>query len=145
VAYLALEAVQAAVQTVLNVPALLALAPGGVHAAVPQMAALPFVLVTVSDDAQHGGFGTRPGAGALSQIGIRVAAYSDAGGMTEAQRIAAKVIELLVVPGALEVDGYDVCGLEPFYGGAIPVGDELIAGQSTQEVVAEFRLFVEET
>src|SRR2546428_9469626 len=57
----------AGIYAVLNVAALLALAPGGVGDDIAQGTGYPFVLYEVHETPQ-GGFGTKPGTGQLPQI-----------------------------------------------------------------------------
>lgn len=134
-----LSAVATAVYGALNVAALTSLAPGGVHDDVPQDASFPFVLVEVSEEAQHGGFGTRSGQGALPEVRIRAHVYSTYEGRRQQQVIVDKVIELLQTPPA--VSGYSAW--EIFHDQTIPMEDDLVAGVKVKELMATFRLYVE--
>lgn len=146
--YSALAAVSAGIYTVLNVAALTALAPGGVGDDVAQRAVTPgvdgndtgypFVLFEVHETA-HGGFGTKPGTGQLPQIDLLVHVFSKWQGMTEAQGVVAKVIELLKDPPA--VTGYSSWAI--FHDETVNLGDQIVAGVKVKELVARFRLFVE--
>lgn len=142
--YLSLSPVSVGVYTALNVAAMTALCPGGVHDDVPQNTTFPFLLYEVAEVEQWGGLGTKPGRGALPLIDLRVHIYTKTGGPRVAQLAMAKAIELLVAPSAISVTGYTVAGLEPFYDETILLPDELIAGQKVQELVSRFRLYVEE-
>ena len=139
--YLALDPVSAAIYTRLNVAALTALAPGGVMDDIAQGSAYPLVFYEVHEVAQIGGLGSQPGVRALPELELRVHVYSQAAGMTEAQTVMAKVIELLFA-SALVVTGYATCAL--FLGSTIPLPDELVAGVKVRELVSIFRLYVQE-
>lgn len=140
-AYGALGPVSVAVYGALNVAALTALAPGGVYdTTAPQETAFPYVLFEVLDGEQFGGFGTKAGDGQLPEIEIRVHAFSAYGGMKEAQSIIAKAIELLVNPPA--VTGYRSHAI--FHDRTVPLPDQIVAGTVVQELVAMFRLYVEQ-
>ncbi len=142
--YLALDPVSVGVFNALNVAAMTALAPGGVYDLLPQGVTYPCVLYEVNDVAQYGGLGTKPGRGALPEIDLRVHVFTKTGGPRVAQLAMAKAIELLVAPSAISVSGYTVCGLEPFYDGSLYLPDEMVALERVQELVARFRLYVQE-
>jgi hypothetical protein len=133
-AYSALSPVSAAVYGALNVAALTAIAPGGVHDDVAQSTGFPFVLYEVSET-------PRPafGAGFQPRIDLTVHVYSQYAGMAEAQGVLAKVVELLSTPPA--VVAFSSWAI--FYDDAIEVGDELIAGVKCKELVGKFRIYVE--
>src|SRR5262245_45960379 len=99
--YLSLSPVSAGIYAALNVAALTDLAPGGVRDDVPENVVFPFVLFEVSEDAQLGGLGTKPGSGRLPEVRIRLIVYSQYAGMKEAQTVMAKAIELLKDPPAV--------------------------------------------
>lgn len=133
----ALSPVSAAVFTLLNVQAILDLAPGGIHDAVPQGVQFPFVFFEVSDR-QFGGFGTK----GLPEVEIRVHAYSTEEGMKQAQTIIDKAIELLEHQSPA-VAGYRTCsGI--FHDDDTPLPNEVINGVPCRELVAFFRIYVEE-
>jgi len=139
VSYSALAPVSAAVYAALNVAALTAIAPGGVCDDVAQSTGFPFVLYDIDEEPQQG-FGVQPGvAGWLPQINLTVHVYSQYQGLAEARSVLAKVTELLQQP--LPVDGFSSWAI--FYDGAIPIGDELVAGVKCKELVGKYRLFVE--
>jgi hypothetical protein len=141
VSYSALAPVSAALYGALNVAALTALAPGGVCDDVAQSTGFPFVLYEVTETPRPA-FGTQPGiAGASTVVDLRVHVFSQYQGLQEAQGILAKVVELLEQPVA--VTGFSSWAI--FYDGAIPVGDELVAGVKCKELVGNFRLEVENT
>jgi len=141
VSFSALAPVSAALYGALNVAALTALAPGGVCDDVAQNTGFPFVLLEVTETPRPA-FGTQPGiAGATSTIDLRVHVYSQYQGLQEAQAILAKVVELLEAP--VLVTGFNSWAL--FFDGAIPVGDELVAGVKCKELVGNFRLEIENT
>jgi hypothetical protein len=137
-AYLALDPVLAAVFSTLNVPALTALAPGGVVSEIPQTQAFPFVFVQVIEHPVPG-FGVV----GLPEISLRVHGYSVAATLMELHAIIAKAIELLRHQ-ALTVSGYAMCG-RVFYDDTVAIADSIINGVKCHELVAMFRLFVEET
>lgn len=140
-AFCSLSPVSAAVFAALNVPALTALAPGGVWDQLPQGTALPCVLLEAQEVQQLGGFGTRPGAGAIPELELRIHVFSQYEGFKQAQTVMAKVLELLP-PGALAVTGYRSHG--PFHEETVPLPDEVVAGVRVNELVARFHLYVEE-
>lgn len=139
-AYLSLSPVAAAIYGALNVAGLLALAPGGVYEDVKQGATFPYVFFEVGEEAQLGGFGTRPGLSQLPEIGLRVHVFSTAAGMKEAQAVMAKVHELLVTPPA--VTGYSSWAI--FHDQTFAFPDELVGGVKVKELVSLYRLYVEE-
>lgn len=139
-AYLSLGPVSAAIFTALNVPAFLALCAGGAHDAIPQQTVFPMLLFVVSETAQVGGLGTKPGHGRAPEVTIRFHVYSQYEGLKECQAILAKAIELLVEPPA--VTGYSSWAI--FHDEPIPVGAEVVAGIEVQELTHRMRLYVEE-
>lgn len=136
-AFLALEPVSAAVYGLLNVAALQALAGGGIYDAAPAGVGFPFVTYEVQEEEQRGF-----GGGGLPEVQLRVRAYSKHEGMQEAQRIIAKVIGLLK-DQALTVAGYTQCG-RVFYDRATPIAKSVVQGIECRELVADFRIYVEE-
>lgn len=137
---LALNAVSVAVYTTLNVAGLLALAPGGVHDSLPQNRAFPMLFFEVSETDQLGGFGTRPGAGQLPEVRIRLMVYTQEFGMKTAQQVMNKAIELLRTPPV--VAGFR--SWEIFCDATTPLPESVIAGDKVQELVTDMRLYVEE-
>lgn len=138
--YSALSPVSVAVYAALNVAGLTALAPGGVCDDVPQKPTFPFVLYEVAETTLHG-FGTKPGTGRTSEIGLRLHVYSTYDGMSQAQAVMAKAIELLA--DAPAVTGFGSWAL--FHDETIPLGEELIAGVAVNELVANFRIYLTES
>lgn len=136
-AYLALKPVSAAVYGVLNVAGLTALA-AVVGDDIPQGQALPYVWFEVRE-ADKRGFGT----GGLPEVELRVHAFSAYQGMTEAQSIIQKVIELLR-DQSLTVSGYAHCG-QVMYDETVTVPDEVVNGVRVKELVAFFRIYVQES
>jgi hypothetical protein len=136
---LSLGPVTEGVIAALDVPILTDVAPGGVWTDIPQAATWPAVLVDVTENQQLGGFGTKPGVGLLPEIAIRVHVYSQYAGWDEAQRVLAVVKYLLADPPA--IDGWS--GWAIFWDDAIPLADEIVAGQKVKELVANARLYVE--
>jgi hypothetical protein len=138
--YSALSAVSAGVYGALNVQDLLTLAPGGVGDNIPQGSGFPFVLYDVSE-APIGQMGGRPGTGRTLAIALRLYIYTQYAGMSQAQAIAAKCIQLLAHPPA--VTGFDAWAI--FHDETVPVGRDMIAGVVVNELVVNLRLFVTET
>jgi hypothetical protein len=120
---------------------LTALAPGGVQTDVPADPVYPFVWFEVSEPDQHGGFGTKPGHGALPEVTLRVHVFqSDGGTMRDAEAVIARAIALLADPPVVE--GYASCAI--FHDQTIPLPDEELNGVKVKELVAQFRFYVEE-
>ena len=129
---------------VLNVAALLALVPGGVNSAVPQLAPRPYLYFELSNPTQRGGFGTYPGHRDVPELELRLHSISDQPNVTEGQAIVAQALALLYVPGALSVAGYTVCANQPMTDVQIlNLGDQVIANVVVHEEVAILRLIVE--
>jgi len=151
-AYLALDPVSQAIYTVLNVSALTALATGGIADDLGQKRGYPFVMYTVSGDASATGLGTKPGQSLLSALDIRVHVFSkpstSQGASLVAQTVMKKVIELLSATdglrSSLTANSYRLCGAEPFYLDTVPAGASVVAGDVVNELVANFRVYVEE-
>ena len=133
---LALSPATAAVYGALNVAAMTALAPGGVHDDVPQPAVFPFVLLELRERDLRG-----LGTGSLPEVEISVHAFSTSEGMKDAQAIAAKAVELLK-DAALTVTGFTQAG-RVFYDETIPLPDQLVNGVKCHELVVRFRLYLE--
>lgn len=142
--YLSLSQVSAAVYATLNVSDLTTVATGGVHDVVPQNTAYPFVLFEVSEGAQYGGFGTKPGHGRLPEVNLRVYVYAQdtptLGGMKACQTVMAIVMRLLADAPAVEGHG----SWAIFWDDIVPVPDSLIAGERVNELVGNARWYVEE-
>jgi len=117
------------------------LAPGGVFADVPADPAYPFIWIEVSETEQRGGFGTKPGQGALPEVELRVHVFqSDGGTIRDAQLVMERVIALLADPPT--VAGYTTCAI--FHDTTIALAAEELNGVKVHELVALFRLYVEE-
>lgn len=134
--HLSLSPVAAGVYTVLNVAAVTDLAVGGVHDDVPQDPTFPFVWYEVQEEEARG-FGT----GGLPEVDLRVHAFSQYAGMKEAQDIIRECVELLR-DGSVTVAGYSHWAT--FYDRTIPLANEVLNGVKVKELVAQFRMFVEE-
>lgn len=149
-ACLSLDPVSAALYSTLNVTSLQALAPGGIGDHIGQRVPAAdgsfatFVLFEVAEDAQLGGFGTKPGQGALPQVSLRVHVFFAGSSLVPGQQAMAEVIRLLSASNALSVSGYTVCGTEPFYDQTKNLGQQLVAGVEVTELVSLWRLYVEE-
>ena len=138
-AYLALDPVSIAVYSALNVAALLSLAPGGVRDGVPLSATYPFVLFGVSEVDQLGGFGSTYGS--RPEVQVRVHVFTTDIGFQTANQVMQKVVELLDAP--LSVTGYNCAG--SFKGPSTPLSGQVVAGRAVNELVTDFRYFVQET
>lgn len=139
--YSALSPISTGIFTALNVASLLALAPGGVHDALPQNTAFPCVLFEVSDE-DASTFGARPGSGAGSMVTVRLRChvFSQYAGMKEAQAVMAKLRQLLSTPPS--ATGYHVW--EIFPRPTVPLANEELAGVPVRELVGDWLLYVEE-
>jgi hypothetical protein len=136
--YSALSPVSVGIFAVLNVAGLTALATGGVCDDVAQNTGYPFVLYEVHERA-IGGFGTKPGTKQLAEIDLMVHVFSQFQGMSEAQSVMDKVIELL--KDAPAVTGYSSWAI--FHDETLNLGDQDVGGVKVKELVARFRLYVE--
>lgn len=135
-AYLALSPVSVAIYGKLNVAGLTALVTG-VYDDVPQGVALPFVWYEVRETETRGF-----GAVGMPTVELRVHVFSRYEGASEAQSIGAKVIELLR-DQALTVTGYSHAG-RIFYDETVLLPNEDLDGVKVRELVALFRVIVEE-
>lgn len=134
----ALSAVAASVHAAINVAGVTSLATGGVFRdAAPQAAAFPFVTHDVRERDVRGF-----GGGGLPEVDLRVHAYSTGATQAEAQSIIAAVVGLLK-DAALTVSGYTQCG-RVFYDHTEALQDVLINGVRCYELVAFFRVYVEQ-
>ena len=124
------------------------LVPGGVQTDVPENPAYVFLWIELLEDDQHGGFGTRPGHGAMPGLELRLHAFQGQyGTMRDAQVAIARAIEVVTAAdgtGAptLAVDGYKVD--QVVYEQTIQLPDEELNGVKVKELVARLRLIVEE-
>lgn len=137
----ALSPVSVAIFNALNVAAVTTLAVGGVNNVIPIGTGYPLVLYEVSESKQFGGFGTQPGRGQLPELDVRVHVFSQQADLSEAQTIIAKCIELLATPPA--VTSYGSWAI--FHDQTLDLGDQVIANIVVHELVAMFRLYVEQT
>lgn len=136
-AYLALDAVSAAVYTALNVSALTTLATGGVGDHIAQTTSFPYVWFEVRERDVRG-FGT----GGLPEVELRVHTFSTYEGAKEAQSVAQKAIQLLK-DVSLTITGYTQAG-KVFYDETIPIYGEILNGVQVIEIVSLFRIYAEE-
>jgi hypothetical protein len=137
-AYLALGPVSVGVYAKLNVSGLTALVSSRIYDDVPRNPTFPLVWYEVQEAQDLRGFGT----GGLPEIELRVHVFSAYEGAKEAQSIGQKVIELLR-DQALTVSGYTQAGLV-FYDRTVLLADQAIEGVKVRELVAMFRIYVEE-
>lgn len=141
-AYLSLTPVSAAVLTLLNVSGLTALVSSRIYDDVPQAPTFPFVLYEAQENRDIRGFGTV----GFPEVQLRVHAFSsvdDYNGMVQVQTIIQKVVELLR-DQALTVTGYNHAG-RIVYDETTLLPNEIIAGVKCRELVASFRIWVEES
>jgi hypothetical protein len=139
-AYLSLDPISAAIYTTLNVASLLALAPGGVYDGVPLSITYPFVLFEVSEQTQVGAFGPGTNYGSRPEVRVRVHVFTIDIGFQTANQIMQKVVELLTP--APTVSGYNCWAI--FKEESTPLSGQVVAGRPVNELVTDFRLYVEE-
>lgn len=137
-AYLSLAPVSIGVRAALNVGAMNLLVGTRIYEAVPQNPTFPFIFYEVREIRDLRGFGT----GGLPEVELRVHAFSRIEAMSEAQSIIQKVIELLR-DQAISVTGHTQAG-RVFYDETVPLANEVINGVACRELVASFRIYVEE-
>lgn len=137
-AYLSLAAVSIGVRAALNVTAMNTLVSSRIYETVPQKPTFPFIFYEVRESRDLRGLGT----GGLPEVELRVHAFSEIETMAEAQTIIQKAIELLR-DQAVTVTGYTQAG-RVFYDETMPLSSEVIQGVACREVVAMFRIYVEE-
>lgn len=138
-AYLSLSPVSVGVYTLLNVAGMTALVGARIYDAVPQAPTFPFLFYEVRERPIKA-LGT--GAG-VPEIELRVHAFSQYEGMQQAQTIIQKAIELLR-DQTVSVSGYAQAG-RVFYDETIAFSNEVINGVAVRELVATFRIYVEES
>jgi hypothetical protein len=137
--YSALSPASEAIYAALNVPELLALAPGGVGDDVAQGTGYPFVEYSISE-APIGQMGGRPGAGRTLELALRLRVYTQYVGKRQAQAVMGTAIQLLVVPPPMT--GFDSWAI--FHDDTVDGGKIEIAGVVVNELDANLRLFVRE-
>lgn len=144
--YLPLQPMAEGLMAVLGVDATLRglMGQGWIGTDLPQDPVFPCLWIEIWNAEQAGGFGTRPGSGALPLLTVRFHVFSTYRGWTEANGIMARVLALVAAPGALAVAGYTVCGDEGFHDAVTPLPDEALNGVKCKELVSEHRWFVEE-
>jgi hypothetical protein len=117
------------------------LAPGGVSTDVPENPTFPFIWVEVLQMGDLGGFGTAPGRGAVPDVTVRLHVFQgDHGTLRQAQGVVARAIAVLADPPL--VASYGRIGI--FHESTIPLADQELRGVKVFEVVAQFRLLIEE-
>jgi len=137
--YLSLSPVGIGVYERLNVGSMIALVGDRIYDDVPQAPTFPFVWYEVLESQDVRGFG----GGGFPEVQLRVHAFSTYEGSSEAQAVARKAIELLR-DQELTVTGYAQAGTV-FYDQTLTFSDQIIQGVKVREVVAQFRVYVEET
>lgn len=138
--YLALAPVSDGIYATLNVAGLTALVGTRIYDDVPQGVAFPYVWYEVSERDQRG-----MGTGGFPEVELRVHVFHSQAiyrGMEGAQNIIAKVIELLR-DQRLTVTGYNQAG-RVFYDETLTLADQEINRVKVHELVALFRIYVEE-
>lgn len=136
---LSLGPVSTGIYGALNVPAVTSLATGGVFDDLPEQPTFPCVLYVVSEKQQYGGLGTKPGHGNLPEVAVRVHVFTQGISFQAAQAVMDQVILALADPPT--VSGFGSWAI--FHDQTMPLTDQLIAGQKVQELVSDFRLYVE--
>lgn len=111
---------------------------GGWHDDVPQAVTFPFGWFELLSSEQARGLGT----GNLPLIELRLHVFSEFAGGAEARAIVDAAIDLFE-DVALTVTGFRFCG-HTFYDRTVTLSDEVINGVKCRELVAMFRLYVEE-
>ncbi len=140
-AYLSLAPVSAGVLTLLNVAGLTALVSTRIYDDVPQAPTFPFVFYEVREQPIK----TMGAGGGVPEVELRVHAYSNSdeyNGPGELHSIIAKAIELLR-DQTVSVSGYNQAG-KIFYDETSQPLNEIISGVKCREMVASFRIYVEE-
>jgi hypothetical protein len=107
----------------------------------PENPTFPCVLISLSEDQQLGGFGTKPGHGNLPEVRLRIYVFTQTGGMKTAQDITDAILVALADPPDITASGFTAWAI--FHDATTPVPDSLIAGQKVQELVTDMRLYVE--
>ncbi|HUU84185.1 MAG TPA: hypothetical protein VM243_11845 [Phycisphaerae bacterium] len=131
----------AVVQALAQDATLAALAPGGVATDVDESPTFPFVLVEVLHAGDLGGFGTKPGLGAVPDMELRLHVFQgEHGTLRNAQIVIARAVAVMADPPA--VSGYGRIGI--FHESTIPLADQELRGVKVFEIVASFRLLIEE-
>jgi hypothetical protein len=140
--YSALDAVTAAICSTLTVDAMTALAPGGVADDLAQLTSRPCVLVEVAESpAATATLGTKAGtAGRVTEVGVRLHLFCAANEKRTGQAAIAKAVQLLENPPA--VSGMNSSAI--FHDQTLSFDDVEVAGEKVTEIVAMFRLYVEE-
>jgi len=145
-AHSALVDVADAVFKVLNVPSLTAPPPIGVggkrivdQPVIDGPQSFPFVWYELAAERQAGGLGGGPW---LFEVDLRVHVFSQAPGMNEAQTIIQEAIRLLRT-SRIVVGGW-ASWYQP-HDATIALPFELLNGVPVRELVAEHRLYVEES
>ena len=138
--YSSLAAVGTAVLGALNVPAYLALSPGGVRDDIAQSTGYPVTLYTLSERVV-GGIGSGPGTARTLEVDIRVHVFTQHGGWARAHVVMAKAIELLKSPPA--VTGFGSWAI--FHDDTVQLQSQVVAGVLVNELVSNWRLYVSET
>lgn len=141
--YSPIQPVSEALFAVFQDATLLALAIGGAQTDVPEDPTYPFLWFEVLEQDQRGGFGTKPGVGALPEIGLRLHAFDIANsveGWVTCQRIIARAKALVADPPT--VSGYSSWAI--FHDETHPLPDQILNGVKVKELVSMHRLYVEE-
>lgn len=123
-------------------PALLALVAGGVHSQLPTDPRYPVLWFELRENAQAGGFGTKPGDDTLPELELRIHVFAAYQGGREAQRAMTRAIQLIADPPTDTSERYNVWAI--FHDQTIPIPDAELNGVAVHELVSIHRLYVQE-
>lgn len=138
--HLAASPVAEALYGVLVADATLAgLLPGGLTDDVPQDPTFPFGWSEIFTEEDRRGLGE----GGLPELDVRIHVYSAFGGKAEAQAAIDRILVLLK-DAVLTITGWTHCG-KVFYDRTVTLQDEELSGVKCHELIAMFRIFVEES
>jgi hypothetical protein len=144
--YLSLSPLTDALLTRLNVPSLLALAPGGVTDDPQQGIDFPFVLLEVREGPNIGGLGTAPGEGRTCEIDLRLHVFSRSDQtITWAANHAVMALCIALLEAApLVVEGYLVDRFQPD-ARTTPLQQVVMQGVQVKELVRSIFFYLTET
>ena len=132
----------AVVQTLAANVTLVQRATGGISTDISENPTFPFLWVEVDHAGDLGGFGTKPGRGAVPDVTVRLHVFQgNRGTLRDAQGLMALAIAVLADPPA--VSGYGRLGI--FHESTLSLADQELRGVKVFEIVAQFRLLIEES
>lgn len=126
------------VMAALNVPAVIAMAPGGVWDQIPRAVGNISVRFELQEQDQLGGLSADDGA--VVELELRVHVYSGYEGFKEARAAMNAVMGQLT--GALTLAGFREIG-RPSHQDTVPLPDQVVAGVRVNELVGRWQIFVE--